>query len=121
MANSGHGLGNDIVRGRIIARILGEETARAGLARADDDDHLRQLLLITEAMWSLLSERTGVTVADLRTRMAEIDAVDGAVDGRRGPTPPSPCPSCGAMVDRTRSTCAFCGAEVPGRDPFDAV
>ena len=119
MSNTGHGMGADVVRGRIVARML-QDRPPSAFARADDD-HLRQLLLITEAMWSLLSERTGVTVDDLRARMEEIDAADGVVDGRRGPTPPEPCPSCGAMVDRSRSSCAFCGVEVPGRDPFDAV
>ena len=120
MGSHGQGLGNDVVRGRIVARML-EDRPPSSMVGAGDDDHLRQLLLITEAMWSLLSERTGVTVDDLRTRMDEIDAADGVVDGRRGPTPPEPCPACGAMVERSRTTCVFCGAGVPGRDPFDAI
>ena len=85
------------------------------------EDQLRQLLLVTEAMWSLVSERFGVSEDDLVARMAEIDAEDGQVDGKRGPHPPETCGTCHAAIDHTRTTCAYCGAPASPSSPFDRI
>jgi hypothetical protein len=90
---------------------------------ADLEDRLGRLVLLTEAMWELLSERFGLTTADLAARVREIDARDGRVDGRRGvPSDAAQvrCASCQAVVPFGRDTCQFCGAAVPGAkaDPF---
>lgn len=85
------------------------------------EDQLRQLLLVTEAMWSLLSERSDVSEADLVARMAEIDAEDGQVDGKRGPHPPEKCGTCNAAIDHTRTSCAYCGAAASPSSPFDRI
>lgn len=82
-----------------------------------------RLALVAEAMWELLSERTGITMDELLARVREIDARDGTVDGRHGIAPDAPvtrCPACQAVVPRGRKDCQFCGAVVPGRevDPF---
>ena len=85
------------------------------------EDQLRQLLLVTEAMWSLVSERFDISEADLVARMAEIDAEDGQVDGKRGPHPPETCGTCHAAIDHTRTTCAYCGAPASPSSPFDRI
>ena len=105
------------------------ETERAAgrtrAVRQDLLDRIERLTLVTEAMWELLSERTNLTLADLATRVREIDARDGQIDGRHGPVPdaePIRCPSCQAAVPRGKATCQFCGADVPAAkaDPFRA-
>jgi hypothetical protein len=98
----------------------------ADKSRARDlelDTKIARLLLVTEAMWELLSERSGVTVAELAERVRAIDARDGRLDGRHGVAEDAPqvrCPSCQAVVPIGKATCQFCGAAVPGiqADPF---
>ena len=85
------------------------------------EDQLRQLLLVTEAMWSLLSERSDISEDDLVARMAVIDAADGQIDGKRGPHPPETCGTCNAAIDHTRITCAYCGAPASPSSPFDRI
>lgn|SRR5262245_16859934 len=87
------------------------------------DDRIARLLLVTEAMWELLSERAGVTVEELAERVHAIDARDGRVDGRHGLTEDAPrprCPACQAAVPAGKQNCQFCGAAVPEAeaDPF---
>jgi len=94
-------------------RSLGEEL----------DSRVERLLLVTQAMWELLSERTGLTVGDLAERVRSLDARDGRLDGRHGPAPDAPqvrCSSCQAVVPAGKTTCQFCGASVPEAkaDPF---
>jgi hypothetical protein len=98
----------------------------ADSSRARDaqlDDRIARLLLVTEAMWELLSERAGVTVAELAERVRAIDARDGRVDGRHGLPVDAPrlhCHACQAAIPAGRQVCQFCGAAVPEveQDPF---
>lgn len=109
-------------------QVSGEsEAERAAISsRAHDAElhnRIAQLVLVTEAMWELLSERAGLTVSDLAARVRGIDARDGHPDGRRGAATDAPqvrCPSCQAVVSAGKTTCQFCGAEVPEAkaDPF---
>ena len=94
------------------------EVARAGVDQLDV--RVDRLLLVMDAMWELLAERTGETEADLLAKVQEIDARDGTVDGRRT-TVARRCSSCGAAIGNERSSCAFCGHEEPGRTGFDGV
>jgi len=109
-------------------QITGEsDTDRvASRARAMGDEmnaRVERLVLVTEAMWELLSERTGLTVAELAERVRTLDVQDGHMDGKRGPAASASqvrCPSCQAVVPAGKTTCQFCGAEVPEAkaDPF---
>jgi len=95
--------------------------SRARARAGELEDRIGRLVLVTEAMWELLSTRFGLTVADLAERVREIDARDGQADGRRTPTPSTVrCPACQAVVPAGKSTCQFCGAKVHGAadDPF---
>lgn len=120
----GAAAGNDGARLSILGEHQ-EDLMREGVGSparlARQEAQLERLGLVTEAMWSFLSERMGVTQDQLEQRMAEIDAQDGSVDGRRGPHPPEPCGTCGAAIDRTRTTCAFCGAPATPSNPFDRI
>jgi hypothetical protein len=96
------------------------DTSRARARDAELDDRIGRLVLVTEAMWELLSVRFGLTVADLAEQIRAIDARDGSVDGRRGIPEVAPrvrCASCQAVVPVGKPTCQFCGAAVPGASP----
>ena len=92
--------------------------SRTRRANEDLEDRLERLVLLTEAMWELLAERFGVTVDDLAAKIIEIDGRSGAVDGRRQPQAARRCPGCDAAVVPGVRFCQFCGAHVPGHDPF---
>jgi hypothetical protein len=99
------------------------QVARTGSVRDEVwrlEDRLERLLLLTDALWELASERLGVTDADLAAKVREIDARSGAIDGHR-PRLVRRCGACDAAVEHGRATCTFCGAEVPGAGPVDAV
>jgi hypothetical protein len=88
----------------------------------DVDDRIDRMLLLIEAMWSLLKEQ-GFTDEQLAGRLAELDHGDGVGDGRRTPQT-SDCRECGSKVAAGLTACQFCGAAVaahlaPG--PFDAL
>ena len=93
-----------------------ERTAsRSRALDAEVHDRIGRLVLVTEAMWELLSERLGLTVADLATRVRELDVRDGHIDGKRAPVASEEqvrCPSCQAVVPAGKTICQFCGAEV---------
>jgi len=109
-------------------QVSGESDAEraASRGRALDGelhDRIGRLVLVTEAMWELLSERFGLTVTDLATRVRDLDARDGHMDGKRGEVAGAEqvrCPSCGAVVPPGKTTCQFCGAVVAAAkaDPF---
>jgi len=102
---------------------LSQATDEARTQGAQANDRLERLLLVTEAMWELLSERFGVTVEELVERVRQIDARDGQADGRRGIATNAPlehCSACKATIPAGKTSCQFCGAPVPGAqsDPF---
>ncbi len=84
-------------------------------------DRVDRLILVVDAMWSLLEE-SGLTDEQLKARIQEIDAADGAVDGKRT-AQVAQCSGCGAKVASGLSSCQFCGAAVPGLidDPIGRV
>jgi hypothetical protein len=119
----------------LVGYVLGERAAaRAGsFARSagaaagskvtgdlhDLNERIDRLLLVVDAMWSMLKER-GYTDEDLVERIKAIDAEDGAKDGVRKPRPRR-CSRCQAMVEPGRRSCAFCGGEMDETSVFDSV
>src|SRR5688500_14836984 len=65
-------------------------------ALSERDARVDRLLLVLEAMWSMLKEQ-GLTDEQLAARLAEIDNSDGVADGRRVP-PSVTCRSCSSKV-----------------------
>src|SRR6266850_1458425 len=55
---------------------------------------IERLLMISEALWSILKKEHGYEDADLTKLVAAIDLRDGKLDGRVAVTPPQPCPYC---------------------------
>ena len=85
----------------------------AAMLRAD----VERLLMITEALWSLMKDQFEYTDQHLVDRITQIDAQDGKVDGRVATKPPTACPRCGRPASRKRTVCVYCGAVVP-TEPF---
>ena len=79
---------------------------------------IERLLMITEALWTMLAEQHGFTEEELIRRIHEIDLRDERLDGRVAPSPPSPCPHCGRPLEKRRPYCIYCGQLVL-RDPFE--
>lgn len=108
-------------------QVMADSNQAIGLtqARSRDEnleDRFDRLVLLTEAMWDLLSERFGLTVAELAAHVDVIDGRDGKVNRKRAAAAPSGrrCPSCDAVVPTSASACQFCGAAAApdGADPF---
>lgn len=97
-------------RGAESAHESRNETMREQVWRLED--RLERLLVVTDAMWELLSERLGVSEAELSARAAQIDTRNGdAMDGRRARVRLR-CDECAAVVPHGRPNCLFCGAPI---------
>lgn len=96
---------------------LASEASRSGGPSKSDlldvHDRVDRLLLVVDAMWSLLEEN-GYTADQLKDRIEEIDASDGVVDGKRRPQGRH-CRGCGTKVPAELAACQFCGESVPGQ------
>ncbi len=85
----------------------------------DVNDRLDRLVLVVEAMWSLLEE-SGYTKEQLAGRIAEMDRKDGVEDGRVTPARLK-CPSCGSVVMEGAGRCQICGTAVGEKSPFSDI
>ena len=97
-----------------------EGTARRSRTEVQEiQERLDRLALLTEALWSLLKDRSDTTDEELLEHVRAVDLQDGVLDGkvRRGA---SECASCGRMVGKHHLHCIYCGAETQ-RPPFDGV
>ena len=84
------------------------------------DDRVDRLLMVVEALWSLLREQ-GLSDEQLAARIKELDLADGSIDGRRT-HPATVCRSCESKVPAGLPRCQICGTEtglVPG--PLDGI
>lgn len=94
--------------------------AARGPAESDAQERLDQLLLVGAAMWELLSEKAGLTEADLVARIAEIDARDGVADGKITAAP-AQCPQCQRTIFAKQQRCLYCGAPRPVDSVFKNI
>lgn len=79
---------------------------------------VERLLLISEALWSIVREQHGFEDAELVRRVSEIDLRDGKLDGQLAPQPARPCTSCQRTLVKKRPYCLYCGAPALN-DPFE--
>lgn len=80
-----------------------------GLLRFD----VERLLMITEALWSILKENHGYSDDELMKRVAAIDMRDGALDGRVATVESPICPQCKrSHLAKHRPFCLYCGAQI---------
>ena len=81
------------------------------------EGQIERLMLITEALWTLLKEKHGYDEQELLRRVVQLDMKDGRLDGRVAVSPPEPCPKCQRTVSRRSVRCMFCGEPILF-DPF---
>ncbi len=77
---------------------------------------IERLLIITEALWTMLRDEHGYTDDQLIQNVQTIDLRDGRLDSKVAKQPPSKCPQCGRAIS-ARRPCVFCGTSSMG-DPF---
>jgi hypothetical protein len=75
------------------------------------------LMLVCQAQWELLRDRTGLTEEELTAKVAEVDLRDGSEDGRIG-TAVADCRSCGRTGNARREFCLYCGERMPRQEAF---
>jgi hypothetical protein len=76
-----------------------------------------RLLMITQALWSILKHEHGYDDNTLKTLVDKIDAADGRLDGQVSRQGPLVCRSCGRNNSASKPICMFCGTPLP-RDLF---
>jgi hypothetical protein len=72
-----------------------------------------RLLLANQALWEIVKEKLGVSDADLRERMKELDFSDGKSAGKIT-AGAADCPDCHRKTPANRHKCMYCGTEIPG-------
>lgn len=104
-------IGGYVMGRRTAAKVAGMNAVSSSTgsieALVELDARVDRLLLVIEAMWSMLKE-DGRTDEQLAARIAEIDNSDGTVDGRKS-LPPVTCRSCGSKVMVGIPRCQTCG------------
>ena len=96
--------------------------AVAGRARTDVEllkHDVDRLLLISEAIWTLLKREHGYSDDVLTDLITKIDLADGRIDGRGVKELPPQCPYCNRANSGRRSFCIYCGKPLPlNANPF---
>ena len=69
---------------------------------------LQKNMLICEALWELLREKTNLTEQDLYAKIHEVDMRDGVLDGKNSRKSVD-CPDCGKKVSSRHPLCIYCG------------
>ncbi len=79
---------------------------------------VERLLMISEALWTILKEQHGYDDNELIRRIAEIDLRDGRLDGKLSKEAPGQCPHCNRTLVKKRPYCMYCGKPV-AVNPFE--
>lgn len=95
-----------------------QEASRARSENEEIKFDVEKLLMITEALWTILKEQLGYDDDELIRRVQEIDMRDGRLDGKVAPSVNPACPECGRTLIGKRPKCLYCGVEVK-RDLFE--
>jgi len=106
-----------IKEAREEARSAADRASRQETKVATGNDQIQRLMLATQAMWELVRERTGLTDADLLSKMEEIDGRDGMQDEKIG-VEIIGCPHCGRKTNTRSGTCIYCGKAVEDSHVF---
>ena len=117
-------IGGYVMGRRTAAKVAGMASVSSSSssleAWAELDARVDRLLLVIEAMWSMLKE-DGHTDEELAARIAEIDNSDGVADGRKV-LPAVTCRSCGSKVMVGIPRCQTCGTATGAvAGPLDGI
>ncbi len=115
------------IRGANVRASGLEHSLQATKRRTDNEfeelhTRLEKLTALTESMWLLLTEVSGLTDEHLAYKLYELDVKDGTRDEKKS-VMSMPCASarCDAMVNPRARICQFCGTDAPARSPFDKI
>ena len=98
--------------------IQAESTARQARTSTELMQHdIDRLLLITEAMWTILKQQHGLADDALTKIVGEIELKRSNVNGVPVKDPPVACPACGRPNMASRQYCIYCGKQILG-NPF---
>jgi len=96
-----------------------ESAARGAQSHVERlEGEIERLLMVCEALWTMVKEDSGRNDDHLVARIAEIDMRDGKLDGRVSTKDgPYECPECRRPIARKRAVCMYCGTAIV-LDPF---
>lgn len=98
--------------------VAAQNTAREARTNVELLGHdVDRLLLITEALWTLMKQERGCADEVLTKLIEEIDRRKSIVDGVAIKDPPQTCPNCGRPNSAKRLFCIYCGKPIEG-NPF---
>lgn len=110
MVGTGFALSNRLAN---AAATTAEITAREARANVDLLTHdIDRLLLVTEALWTLMKKEHGYADDVLTNLIQEIENRKIIVDGMAVKTPPRTCPGCGKINSAKRMFCMYCGKPI---------
>lgn len=79
-------------------------------------DEVQNLNLLCQAMWTLLSDKLGVSDAALQAKLEELQAAQAKA--AEAPVELVTCPACQRTYHPRRDRCLYCGAPRPKDSPF---
>ena len=95
-----------------------QNTAREAQASTELLSHdVERLLLITQALWTLMKQQQGYADDVLTNLIEEIERRKTIGDGAAVKDPPRNCPHCGRPNSANRLYCIYCGQAIGG-NPF---
>ena len=103
-----------------LANLPGSSSGTAAAAKSEVEllkMDVERLLMITEALWTILKDEFGYEDTELTELIKQIDQQDGHLDGRVAPSEPRLCPHCNRTMERKRPICLYCGKAV-NPEPF---
>lgn len=77
----------------------------------DVEQQLARVTLVSQALWELLRERTGITEDELLAKIGDVDLRDGRLDGKLSPQTIA-CPKCERTLTTRHSRCIYCGTNL---------
>ena len=90
-----------------------QSTAREAKTNVDNLSHdIDRLLMITEALWTLMKKEHGYADEVLTKLIEEIDSRKVIVNGMVVKDPPRACPKCGKPNPAKRLFCLYCGKPI---------
>lgn len=78
-----------------------------------------RLALLSQAIWSLIREKTSLTDAELMDEIKRIDMLDGCLDGKVSET--KKCIKCGTVLTSSADNCYSCGAKNSITSAFHSI
>jgi hypothetical protein len=95
-----------------------ENAAREAGTKVEIFQHdIDRLLLITEALWTVIKRERGYTDDTLVALIQDIERQKTSATGVTTKDPPMVCPACGRPNTAARSLCIYCGKPLPMK-PF---